>query len=60
MIFESHLLSMVVYAAFVSLVLALVRRPDPKSRLKYGLVMFAVMTAGALAFGWLMFLFIKK
>jgi hypothetical protein len=59
-IFESHLLSMVVYAAFVSLVLALVRRPDPKSRLKYGLVMFAVMTFGALAFGWLMFLFIKK
>ena len=60
MIFESHLLSMVVYAAFVSLVLALVRRPDVKTRLRYGLVMFAVMTAGALAFGWLMFLFIKK
>ncbi|HOW84517.1 MAG TPA: hypothetical protein P5119_04090 [Candidatus Aminicenantes bacterium] len=60
MIFESHLLSMAVYAVFVSLVLALIRRPDLKSRLRYGLVMFAVMTAGALAFGWLMFLFIKK
>lgn len=60
MIFESLLLSMVVYAFFVSLVLALIRRPDLKSRLRYGLLMFAVMTVGALAFGWLMFLFIKK
>ncbi|MCX6574092.1 MAG: hypothetical protein NTX99_08900 [Candidatus Aminicenantes bacterium] len=60
MIFESHLLSMVVYAAFVALVLALIRRPDLKSRLRYGLLLFAVMTAGALLFGWLMFLFIKK
>jgi hypothetical protein len=60
MIFESHLLSMIVYAFFVALVLALVRRADLKSRLRYGLLLFAVMTAGALAFGWLMFLFIKK
>ena len=60
MIFESHLLSMVVYAVFVALVLALIRRADAKSRLRYGLLLFAVMTAGALVFGWLMFLFIKK
>lgn len=60
MIFESHLLSMVLYAAFVALVMALIRRPDVKSRLRYGLVLFGVMTAGAIAFGWLMFLFIKK
>jgi len=60
MIFESHLLSMVVYAVFAALVLALIRRPDLKSRLRYGLLLFAVMTAGALLFGWLMFLFIKK
>jgi hypothetical protein len=60
MIFESHLLSMVVYAAFVALVLSLVRRSDLKARLKYGLLLFAVMTAGALLFGWFMFLFIKK
>ena len=60
MIFESHLLSMIIYAFFVALVLALVRRPDLKSRFRYGLLLFAVMTAGALAFGWLMFLFIKK
>jgi predicted permease len=60
MIFESHLLSMVVYAFFVALVLALIRRTDLKGRIRYGLLLFAVMTAGALAFGWLMFLFIKK
>jgi hypothetical protein len=60
MIFESHLLSMIVYAFFVALVLALIRRSDLKSRLRYGLLLFAIMTAGALAFGWLMFLFIKK
>ena len=59
MILESHLLSMVVYAFFVALVLALVRRPDLKSRLRYGLILFLAMTAGALAFGWFMFLFIK-
>jgi hypothetical protein len=60
MIFESLLLSMVVYAFFVALVLALIRRDDTKARLKYGLVLFAVMTVGAVAFGWFMFLFIKK
>jgi hypothetical protein len=60
MIFESLLLSMVVYAFFVALVLALIRRGDTKARLKYGLVLFAVMTVGAVAFGWFMFLFIKK
>ena len=60
MIFQSHFISMAVYAALVAVVLALIRRPDFKSRLRYGLLLFAVMTAGALAFGWFMFLFIKK
>jgi len=60
MIFESHLLSMIVYAFFVALVLALIRREDIKARLRYGLVLFGVMTVGALVFGWFMFLFIKR
>jgi predicted permease len=60
MIFESHLLSMIVYAFFVALVLSLIRRADLKGRLRYGLLLFAVMTAGAIIFGWLMFLFIKR
>jgi hypothetical protein len=60
MILESHLLSMIIYAFFVALVLALIRRSDLKGRVRYGLLLFAVMTAGAIAFGWLMFLFVKK
>jgi len=59
MIFESRLLSMVIYAFFVSLVLALLRREDRKSRIKYGLSLFLIMIGGALAFGWFMYLFAR-
>lgn len=59
MILESHLLSLVVYAFFAALVMALIRRTDRKARLRYGLTLFGLMVAGALAFGWFMFLFIK-
>jgi hypothetical protein len=58
-IFRSHLLSMIVYAFFVSVVLSLIRRDDPKSRLKYGLSLFLIMVVGALAFGWFMYLFAR-
>ena len=60
MIFESHLFSMVVYAALVSLVMALIRRTEKKERIRYGLTLFVIMTVGAVAFGWFMFLFIKR
>jgi len=59
MIFRSHLLSMIVYAFFVSMVLSLIRRDGLKSQLKYGLSLFLIMVVGALAFGWLMFLFAR-
>lgn len=58
-LFQSHLLSMIVYAFFVSVVLALLRRNDNKSRVRYGLILFGIMTAGAVAFGWFMALFIR-
>jgi len=58
-LFQSHLLSMIVYAIFVSLVLALLRRNDTRSRIRYGLTLFAIMAAGALVFGWFMALFIR-
>ena len=57
MILRSHFVSMILYAAFVAVVLAFLRRDEKKSRLKYGLVMFAVMVGGAILFGWLMYLF---
>jgi hypothetical protein len=60
MIFESHLLSMVIYAVFVSLVMALIRRTGIRDCIRYGVTLFLIMTVGALAFGWFMFLFIRK
>jgi len=57
MIFKSHLLSMIVYAFFVAVVLAFLRRDEKKGRLKYGVFLFLLMAAGAILFGWLMYLF---
>ncbi len=59
MILSSHLFSMVVYAFFVAVVLALLRRNERKARLRYGALLFLIMVAGAIAFGWFMFLFVK-
>jgi len=58
MILQSHLLSMILYAFFVSLVMALLRREGKKARIRYGVTLFLIMVAGALAFGWFMYLFI--
>jgi len=57
MILKSHLFSMVLYAVFVAVVLALLRRSDKRARIKYGLFLFLIMVGGALIFGWLMYLF---
>lgn len=59
MIFKSHLLSMVLYAALVCIVLALIRRHELKLQIKYALSLFLIMVIGALVFGWFMFLFIR-
>jgi hypothetical protein len=59
MILRSHLVSMILYAGFVSVVLALLRRSDRKARVRYGLFMFLVMAGGAILFGWFMFLFAR-
>ncbi len=58
MILQSHLLSMIVYAFFVCIVLALIRRNERRAQVKYGLSLFAIMVIGALLFGWFMYLFI--
>lgn len=59
MIFKSHLLSMVLYAALVCIVLALIRRRELKLQIKYALSLFLIMVLGALVFGWFMYLFIR-
>jgi uncharacterized membrane protein len=58
MILKSHILSMVLYAFFVCIVLALIRRDERKAQIKYALSLFVIMVFGAIIFGWFMFLFI--
>lgn len=48
---------MIIYAVFVCIVLAILRRDDRKSQIKYGLFLFLVMVVGGLLFGWFMYLF---
>ena len=48
---------MVLYAVFVCIVLALIRRDDRKSQIRYAVSLFAIMVLGALLFGWFMYLF---
>lgn len=50
---------MIIYAFFVSVILALLRRDDRKGQLKYGISLFLIMVGGALAFGWFMYLFAR-
>lgn len=57
MIFKSHIISMIIYSAFVCIVLALIRRQEKKEQIKYGLFLFLIMVIGALLFGWFMYLF---
>lgn len=49
---------MILYAAFVCVVLALIRRADKKARIKYALSLFLFMVLGGILFGWFMYLFI--
>jgi hypothetical protein len=48
---------MILYSVFVCVVLALIRRENKKDQIKYGLFLFLIMVAGALVFGWIMYLF---
>ena len=50
---------MVLYAFFVCVVLALIRRERRKDQFKYGISLFLFMILGALIFGWFMYLFIS-
>jgi hypothetical protein len=58
MILRSHILSMVLYSLFVCIVLTLIRREERKAQIKYFVSLFLIMVAGALIFGWFMYLFI--
>jgi hypothetical protein len=49
---------MILYAFFVCVVLALIRKDERKAQIKYGLSLFIIMVIGAIIFGWFMHLFI--
>lgn len=50
----SHLVSLLLFAALVSLVFSMLMREDPKARLRFGLTSFAAFVASAIVVGWLM------
>jgi len=54
---QSHLVLLVVFAFFVSLVFAVLTKDDVREQLRFGGLLFAGFVATALALGWLMFPF---
>ena len=54
---KSHLLSLLVFAALVSLVFALLQRENLEARLRFGFKIFAGFILATIVLGWLMFPF---
>ena len=54
---QSHLLLMVIFAFFVSLVFAVISRDDAGEQLRFGGLMFGGFLASAVVLGWLMYPF---
>ncbi len=54
---HSHLLLLVLFAFFVSLVFALIARDEAAEQLRFGGMLFAGFIVSAVVLGWLMFPF---
>lgn len=54
---RSHLLLLVLFAFFVSLVFAVIAKDDAREQARLGGLMFAGFVASAVVLGWLMFPF---
>jgi uncharacterized membrane protein len=54
---QSHLALLGVFAFFVSLVLAVIAKDEPRHQLRFGGLMFGGFLASALVLGWLMYPF---
>jgi hypothetical protein len=54
---QTHLGLLVLFAAFVSVIFAVLLRDDRPSQLRYGATIFGAFVIGAVAAGWLMLLF---
>ena len=53
----SHLISLFLFSALVSTVFATLLRDDPRSRLRFGAILFGAFVLSAIAVGWLMYPF---
>jgi len=54
---QSHLLLLMMFAFFVSLVFAVIAKDTPPEQLRFGGLMFGGFVLAALALGWLMYPF---
>ena len=54
---RSHLLLLVGFAFFVSLVFAVLAKDQPRDQLRFGGLLFAGFIAAAVVIGWLMYPF---
>jgi hypothetical protein len=54
---RSHLLLLVGFAFFVSLVFAVLAKDQPRDQLRFGGLLFAGFAAAAVVIGWLMYPF---
>jgi len=51
---KSHLLTLLVFSALVSTVLATLQRDDTRDRIRFGLKIFAAFVLSVLVVGWIM------
>ena len=54
---QSHLLLLVTFAFFVSLVFAVIAKDDLREQMRFGGIMFGGFIAAAIVLGWLMYPF---
>ena len=54
---QSHLVLLVIFAFFVSLVFAVIAKDDLREQLRFGGMMFGGFLAAAIVLGWLMYPF---
>ena len=54
---RSHLLLLILFAFFVSLIFAAIAKDDVRDQVRYGAVMFAGFVVSAVVLGWLMYPF---
>jgi hypothetical protein len=54
---NDHLVLMIVFALFVSVVFATIMRDDPKEQIRYGGRLFAAFVVGGILAGWILYPF---